>query len=84
LKILDSTFLFNVVDDPLERANLKDRKKDIYDRLSARWLEWNATMLPELDESRTDNFTGDQMADHIGTKKHDAKADNPPPVKKPG
>ena len=27
LKILDNTFLFNVVDDPMERANLKDRQQ---------------------------------------------------------
>ena len=28
LKILDNTSLFNVVDDPMERANLKIRQKD--------------------------------------------------------
>jgi hypothetical protein len=27
LKVLDNTFLFNVVDDPMERANLKERRK---------------------------------------------------------
>ena len=27
LKILDNTFLFNVVADPLERANLKHRRR---------------------------------------------------------
>jgi arylsulfatase A-like enzyme len=84
LKILDNTFLFNVVDDPMERANLKERRKDVYDRLAARWLEWNATMLPETDESRTDNFTGAQLADHVGTPKSNNKADNPAPPKKPG
>jgi hypothetical protein len=30
LKILDNTFLFDLVDDPLERANLRERRKDIY------------------------------------------------------
>ena len=35
LKILDNTFLFNVVEDPMERANLKDRRRDVYDRLVA-------------------------------------------------
>ena len=35
LKILDNTFLFNVVEDPMERANLKERRKDVYDRLVA-------------------------------------------------
>jgi hypothetical protein len=68
LKILDNTFLFNVVDDPLERANLKKRRKDIYDRLIGEWNAWNATMLPETATSYTDNFTGAEMADHIGAK----------------
>ncbi len=69
LKILDNTFLFNVVDDPLERANLKERRKDIYDRLVGEWNAWNATMLPESPTSSTDNFTGAEMADHIGMKR---------------
>ena len=69
LKILDNTFLFNVVDDPLERANLKERRSDIYDRLVHEWNAWNATMLPETPTSATDNFTGAEMADHIGTKR---------------
>ena len=77
LKILDNTFLFNVVDDPMERANLRDRQKDVYDRLVAKWLEWNATMLPEVDESATGNFTGAQLADHIGTPPTSRKADIP-------
>ena len=77
LKILENTFLFNVVEDPMERANLKERRKDIYDRITAEWYEWNATMLPEIDESFTDNFTGGQLADHIGTPKTSGKADNP-------
>jgi arylsulfatase A-like enzyme len=69
LKILDNTFLFNVVDDPLERANMKERRKDIYDRLVGEWNAWNATMLPETSTSFTENFTGGDMADHIGTKR---------------
>jgi arylsulfatase A-like enzyme len=81
LKILDNTFLFNVVDDPMERANLKDRHKDIYDRLVGEWLAWNAAMLPEIDESGTDNFTGAELADHIGTQPTSHKADNPVPIK---
>jgi len=52
LKILDNTFLFNVVEDPMERANLKVRRMDVYDRIVAEWHEWNATMLPEIDDSR--------------------------------
>jgi len=80
LKILDNTFLFNVVEDPMERANLKGRKPEVYDRLVAKWLEWNATMLPEMDESATGNFTGAQLADHIGTPPTSRKADNPTPA----
>jgi arylsulfatase A-like enzyme len=83
LKILDNTFLFNVVDDPMERANLKERRKEIYDRIVAGWLEWNATMLPEVDESNTAGFTGDELADHIGAPPVSGKADNPVPPKRP-
>jgi arylsulfatase A-like enzyme len=83
LKILENTFLFNVVEDPLERANLKVRHKDVYDRLIAEWMAWNATMLPEIDESYTSNFTGAQLADHIGTPPASAKADNPAPATPP-
>jgi hypothetical protein len=69
LKILDNTFLFNVVADPLECANLKERHKDIYERLVSEWTAWNATMLPETPTSSTSNFTGADMADHIGMKR---------------
>ena len=79
LKILDNTFLFNVVDDPMERANLKHRHPDICDRLVAEWFQWNSTMLPEIDASYTSNFTGSELADHIGTPPASGKADNPAP-----
>jgi arylsulfatase A-like enzyme len=77
LKIEDNTFLFNVVADPLERANLKDRQPEVYKRLVAEYEAWHATMLPEVDESATSNFTGGQLADHIGTLPTSRKADNP-------
>jgi len=83
LKILDNTFLFNVVEDPMERANLKERMPDVYSRLNAEWAAWNAAMLPEVDESYTDNFTGSKLADHIGTPEASHKADNPPPMTAP-
>ena len=67
----------------MERANLKERRPDIYHRMVAEWLAWNATMLPEIDESSTDNFTGAQLADHIGAQKTSGKADNPAPAKAP-
>ena len=40
-------------------------------------------MLPEIDESYSNSFTGAQLADHIGTPKASTKADNPLPPKKP-
>jgi arylsulfatase A-like enzyme len=83
LKILGNTFLFNVVEDPMERANLKERHKDIYQRLEAEWLAWNATMLPEIDESFTHSFSGAELADHIGTPEPTGKADNPAPQASP-
>ena len=81
LKMLDNTFLFNVVDDPMERANLKARRPDIYARIEAAWHEWNATMLPETDESFTGGLSGDQTADRPGAVKASGKADNPAPPK---
>ena len=84
LKMLDNTFLFNVVDDPMERANLKERRPDIYARVEAAWHEWNATMLPETDESFTGGLSGDQTADRPGAVKASGKADNPAPPKPRG
>jgi len=77
LKILDNTFLFNVVEDPLERANLKERKKDVYQRLAREWYEWNSSMLPEIKESFTHSFSGEELADHFGAKKSDQMPDIP-------
>jgi arylsulfatase A-like enzyme len=80
LKILDNTFLFNVVDDPMERANLKERHPDIFNRLVTQWFDWNATMLPEIDESVSGSFSGDELADHFGAQggpDSTGKADNP-------
>ena len=35
----------------------------------------------KIDASSTDNFSGDELADHIGTQKTSGKADNPVPPK---
>ena len=66
LKIRDNTFLFDVVADPRERANLKERRRDIYDRMVAEWEAWNAAMLPEIPDSFAEFYTSAQLADHIG------------------
>ncbi|RZS83390.1 arylsulfatase A-like enzyme [Phyllobacterium myrsinacearum] len=68
LKILDNTFLFNVVHDPLERTNLKTRNSDTYKKILSEWRAWNASMLSETDASYTFGFSGDQFADHIGAR----------------
>jgi hypothetical protein len=70
LKILDNTFLFDVAEDPMERANLKERLRDVYEQLVAEWNRWNATMLPPDSES----FTGAQLADHFGMKASQGQA----------
>jgi hypothetical protein len=82
LKILDNTFLFNVVQDPMERANLKERRRDIYDRLTAGWLGWNEAMLSEIEESFTGADTGDTLADRPGSKEMKHKPDNLAPVER--
>jgi arylsulfatase A-like enzyme len=66
LKIRDNTFLFNVVEDPRERANLKDRLPDLFARLEAEWAVWNGAMLPEIPDSFGEVFSAAQLADHIG------------------
>src|SRR6266446_3963701 len=80
LKILDNTFLFNVVEDPLERGNLKERRKDIYDQIVAEWQAWNASMLPEIAESFTRSFTGAQLGDHYGAQKASGAPDPTVPL----
>lgn len=69
LKIAGNTFLFNVVDDPLERANLKEREREIFSRMSAEYDAWNATMLPEDPKTTSASFYDDVMADHFGNKR---------------
>lgn len=68
LKILDNTYLFNVVEDPLERANLKTRQPEVYQRLEAQWLAWNRDMLPEVAEAYGDAVEAKDQADHIGAE----------------
>jgi arylsulfatase A-like enzyme len=66
LKIQDNTFLFDIVADPLERANLRDRHRDVYARLTREWDAWNATMLAEVPESPTAVQSPADVADRYG------------------
>ena len=65
LQIAGNSFLFDVVADPMERANLKARQPDRYAELKAAWEAWNATMLPFDPQSQSAGFTAATMADHF-------------------
>jgi hypothetical protein len=58
----------HVVDNPLERAIFKARRKDVYERLVADYAAWNGTMLPFDPKSSTDGFNAHQLADHFGVE----------------
>jgi arylsulfatase A-like enzyme len=66
LRIAGNEFLFDVAKDPRERANLKDRQKDVFDRLKSDWEAWNDTMLPERPRPATYSNPGNFLADHYG------------------
>jgi arylsulfatase A-like enzyme len=73
LRIAGNEFLFDVVKDPRERANLKDRNMAVFDRLKNDWEAWNATMLAERPRPAGYNNPGNFLADHYGVG-------NPPPA----
>jgi len=77
LRIAGNEFLFDVVQDPRERANLKDRRKDIFDRLKSDWEAWNGTMLEERPRPALYSNPGQFLADHYGVV-------NPQPPSPPG
>ena len=57
-------------DDPLERANLKERQPDVFKRMVEAYAEWNATMLPEIDGVNTGPLGfADELADHFGVQR---------------
>src|SRR5437762_3712064 len=66
LRIAGNEFLFDVVKDPRERANLKDRQKDVFDRLKSSWEAWNDTMLPERATPAAYSNPGNFVADRYG------------------
>lgn len=64
LKINDNQFLFNVVADPLERANLRFKQPDVFNRMAEEFERWNATMLDENRVRASYSFGPAQLADH--------------------
>jgi len=65
LAIGGEEFLFDVVADPMERANLKERSPEVFADLKAAFASWNETMLNDPD-APSYGFTPDQLADHFG------------------
>jgi len=66
LRIAGNEFLFDVAQDPRERANLKDRHRQVFDRLKSDWEAWNATMLEERPRPAGYSQPGNLLADHYG------------------
>jgi len=65
LSIAGNEFLFDVVADPLERANLKDRQPETFAALKQAFAVWNAGMLNDPN-APSYGFTGRELADHFG------------------
>jgi len=63
LKINDNEFLFDVAVDARERANLRERRPEMFARLKAQWERWNEDFLPITDEVFTHGVTPDVQAD---------------------
>jgi arylsulfatase A-like enzyme len=66
LRIRENDFLFNVVTDPLEKTQLKDRQPEVYQRLVAGYKTWEASMLPVDPAANTSYNRGKTFADHYG------------------
>ena len=67
LRINGNEFLFDVAQDPRERANLATRHPEVFARLKQQWEAWNAGMLPITDDVRTFGVDADTQADHYGS-----------------
>lgn len=63
LKINEHEFLFDVEDDARERANLRHKHPDVFERLRQAWQDWNAQCLPITDDVITHGLSPDIQAD---------------------
>jgi hypothetical protein len=66
LQIAGNEHLFDVVKDPRERANLRGRYPDVFERLKQDWVAWNETMLPERERPAPFNNPAVFLPDHYG------------------
>lgn len=64
LSINDNEFLFDVVRDPLERGNLKDRMPERFAAMKAEWQAWDATMLHDPN-APSFGISPSMQADHF-------------------
>lgn len=63
LKINDNEFLFDVVTDARERANLRQREPAVFERLRCAWESWSDTLLPLEADVFSHGITPDIQAD---------------------
>ncbi|MES2077240.1 MAG: sulfatase-like hydrolase/transferase [Pseudomonadota bacterium] len=66
LKMGRNEYLFDVVADQRERANLARKHPEVLARLKAQWENWNRDMLPITAEVRTHAVSGAVQADRYG------------------
>lgn len=66
LEIAGNAFLFDVVADPMERANLREREPAVFAELAAAWDEWNTGMLPPDPAAGRHGFSGRHLAEYFG------------------
>jgi arylsulfatase A-like enzyme len=66
LRIAGNEFLFDIVADPRERANLRKRYPETFERLKSEYEAWNATMLPETETPVHHAPYGNVIADRYG------------------
>ncbi|MBC3916985.1 sulfatase-like hydrolase/transferase [Undibacterium sp. CY18W] len=71
LKIADNEFLFDVVHDPRERANLAQKHPQVFAKLKQDWENWNAQMLPITKDVKTHAVDGKAQADHYRALKEE-------------
>lgn len=63
LKINGNEFLFDLEYDVRERANLRARQPEVFERLKRLWSEWDASMLPITEEVYSHGLDSTEQAD---------------------
>jgi len=63
LKINENEFLFDLAHDVRERANLRERSPEVFQRLKQQWDDWNRAQLPITEDVYTHGVTPDTLAD---------------------